>query len=68
MSILLQAYAEYILWKMELAHHDHVVWWNKKMGLSAFRTPERHTISIHDQGLYKAYRDRKEAIRTLDGF
>jgi hypothetical protein len=53
---------------MELVHHNHVVWWNQKMGLSAFHTPEALTISIHDLGVYEVYREQEAARRTLEGF
>ena len=67
-DILLQANAHGGEWKMELARRNHVIWWNKERGLSASRTPQELVISIHHPDTYKAYEERKAAIRTLEGF
>jgi hypothetical protein len=55
-------------WKMELARRNHAIWWNKERGLSAARTPQELVISIHQPDTYKAYEERKAAIRKLEGF
>jgi hypothetical protein len=67
-EILLQANAHGGEWKMELARRNHVIWWNKERGLSASRTPEELVISIHNPDTYKAYQERKAAVRNLEGF
>ena len=67
-DILLQANAQDGPWKMELARRNHAIWWNKERGLSAFRTPQELVISIHDPIAYKAYQERKAAVRNLEGF
>ena len=41
-DILLQANAHDGSWKMELAHRNHAMWWNKERGLAASRTPQEH--------------------------
>ena len=67
-DILLQANAQDGPWKMELARRNHAMWWNKERGLSASRTPQELVISIHDPNAYKAYEERKAAVRNLEGF
>ena len=67
-EILLLANAHDGSWKMELAHRGHAIWWNKERGLSASRTPQELVISIHHPDTYKAYEERKAAIRNLEGF
>ena len=67
-DILLQASARGGSWKMELARRNHAIWWNKERGLSAARTPQELVISIHQPDTYKAYEERKAAIRKLEGF
>jgi len=67
-DILLQANAQESSWEMELAHRNHTMWWNKERALSALRTPQELVISIHDPIAYKAYQERKEAVRNLEGF
>ena len=67
-NILLQANAQDTSWRMELAHRNHAAWWNKEKGLSAVCTPQALTISIHDPDVYKAYQERKAAVRNLEGF
>jgi len=66
--ILLQANAQDSSWKMELARRNHAIWWNKDRGLAASRTPQELVISIHDPIVYKAYQERKAAVRKLEGF
>ena len=67
-NILLQANAQDGPWKMELSRRNHAIWWNKERGLSALRTPQELVISIHDPIAYKAYQERKAAVRNLEGF
>ena len=67
-EILLLANAHDGSWKMELARRNHAIWWNKERGLSASRTPEELVISIHNPDTYKAYQERKAAVRNLEGF
>ena len=67
-EILLLANAHGGSWKMELARRNHAIWWNKERGLSASRTPQELVISIHHPDTYKAYEERKAAIRNLEGF
>ena len=67
-DILLQASARGGSWKMELARRNHAIWWNQERGLSASRTPEELVISIHHPDTYKAYQERKAAVRNLEGF
>ena len=67
-EILLLANAHDGSWKMELARRNHAIWWNKERGLSASRTPQELVISIHHPDTYKAYEERKAAIRNLEGF
>ena len=67
-DILLQANAHDGSWKMELAHRNHAMWWNKERGLAASRSPQELVISIHHPDTYKAYQERKAAVRNLEGF
>ena len=67
-DVLLKANAQNGPWKMELARRNHAAWWNKEKGLSAVRTPQALTISIHDPDVYEAYQERKAAVRNLEGF
>jgi hypothetical protein len=67
-EILLQANAQDGPWKMELARRNHAIWWNEERGLSASRTPQELVISIHHPDTYKAYQERKAAVRNLEGF
>ena len=67
-EILLLANAHDGSWKMELARRNHAIWWNKERGLSASRSPQELVISIHHPDTYKAYEERKAAIRNLEGF
>jgi len=67
-DILLQANAHEGSWKMELARRNHAIWWNEERGLSASRTPQELVISIHHPDTYKAYQERKAALRNLEGF
>jgi hypothetical protein len=67
-DILLQANAQDTSWKMEFARRNHAIWWNKERGLSAVRTPQELVISVHDPSAYKAYQERKAAVRNLEGF
>jgi hypothetical protein len=67
-DVLLQVNAHGGSWKMELALQNHAMWWNKERGLSASRTPQELVISIHHPDTYKAYEDRKSALRNLEGF
>jgi hypothetical protein len=67
-DILLQANAQDGPWKMELARRNHAMWWNKERGLSAIRTPQELVIGIHHPDTYKAYQERKAAVRNLEGF
>jgi hypothetical protein len=67
-DILLQANARGGSWKMELALRNHAIWWNRERGLSAARTPQELVISIHQPDTYKAYEERKAAVRKLEGF
>ena len=67
-DILLQANSQDGPWKMELARRNHAMWWNKERGLTASRTPQELVISIHHPDTYKAYQERKAALRNLDGF
>ena len=67
-EILLLANAHDGSWKMELARRNHAIWWNKERGLSASRTPQELIISIHHPDTYRAYEERKAAIRNLEGF
>ena len=66
--ILLEANAQDSSWKMELARRNHAMWWNKERGLAASRTPQDLVISIHHPDTYKAYQERKTALRNLEGF
>ena len=67
-DILLKANAQNGPWKMELARRNHAIWWNEERGLYAVRTPQELVISIHHPSVYKAYQERKAAIKNLDGF
>jgi hypothetical protein len=67
-DLLLLANAHGGSWKMELAHRNHAIWWSKERGLSASRTPQELVISIHHPDTYKAYEERKAAVRNLEGF
>jgi hypothetical protein len=67
-DILLQANAQDGPWKMELARRNHAMWWNKERGLSAVRTPQELVISIDHPDTYKAYQERKAALKNLEGF
>ena len=67
-EILLQANAQNGPWKMELARRNHAIWWNKDRGLAASRTPQELVISIHHPDTYKAYHERKVALKNLEGF
>ena len=67
-DILLLANAHDGSWKMKLARRNHAIWWNEERGLSASRTPQELVISIHHQDTYKAYQERKAALKNLEGF
>jgi hypothetical protein len=66
--ILLQANAQDSQWKMEVSYRNHAMWWNEERGLSALRSPQELVISIHDSIAYKAYQERKAAVKNLEGF